>query len=617
MPMRLIFFSLMLLLSSSAYIFAQTYQDHFGTGNDIGVSISTSDTEPSYDATNTLNGTGYFPDQAGASRFLGQSTWGSDMENINYVTQIGIEAWLAEQFTLTGTSYSDMVDNIYSTALAEIEAVHGTDLDLYWGPSLMNISHWQKIVTEEDYLRQRVAFALSEILVTSAQVDQLESPWILAAYYDILYNDTFGNYRDLLYDVTMSPAMGLYLSHFNNPKTDEANNIRPDENYAREIMQLFTIGLYELNNDGTEQLDSNGNPIPTYDNDDIKELAKVFSGFSGSAWHPLVEAELDLYDTPTQFGWWPGAYDRTVPMTVYDSDHEPGAKYLLNGYVIPSGQTGLEDVDNAIDHLFNHPNVGPFIGTKLIKLLIKSNPTPNYVNRVAMAFNNNGQGVRGDMQAVIRAIYTDPEARDCEWIDDIKSGKLREPLIRYSHMIKAFNISSNSERYWFRDNWGFINEVKQSFMHSPSVFNYFVPSYAPNGVVNDNGMVAPEFQILDSNTAINYINQTQNVLQYNPMWVTATVDPENPNFYAFDMGPDDETSLDYSGEIEILNSDGLSALIDHLDLLLCHNQIIPANKTLITNAMQEVIDSGWWSDEEIVGWAIYLVMNLPDYVIMR
>lgn len=608
-----------LFLSVSA-LTAQTYSDYFGTGNNVGITVTTSGAQSNAtDGANTLSGTGYLPDLEQASRFLAQSTLGADYGDIQYVTQVGMKQWIEEQFnTLMTTTYYSESRNIQATALAEIEAIHGIQTDLYWGPELVNLAFWQKLITENDNLRQRIALALSEILVVSSF--QIEDFRKLSSYYDVLYNGAFGNYRDLLYNVTMHPAMGEYLSHFNNPKTDLVNNIRPDENYAREIMQLFSIGLYELNNDGTHKLDALGNSIPTYTNSDITELAKVFTGVSGSAWDLEYYPELTV--DPLEFGWYHSLYSPTAPMTVYDSDHEQGVKNLLNGYVIPAGQTGLQDVNDAIDHLFNHENFPPFIAYRLIQRLVTSNPSPAYVNRVAMAFKNNGSGIRGDMKAVVKAILLDPEARDCALIDDVLGGKLREPLIKHTHLLKAFNASSISERYWFRDLWGYQYE-KQAFLRSPSVFNFFAPNFTPNGIISDNGLVAPEFQILDSTTGIEYINSVQGrTLWDSPMWVQATANPAepDPNFYAFIQDADDLVSLDVTDEVNIFTTQGSTALIDRLDLVLCHGQMTAQAKTTIATAIDDMDAlgwSGWLTPEFLTKVAIYFVQSSPDYNILK
>lgn len=258
-------------------------------------------------------------------------------------------------------------------------------------------SWWQQVIDGPDPLRQRVALALSEIFVVSDNSDAVASnPVGAASYYDMLLGDAFGNYRDILLDVTLHPVMGAYLSHLRNDKSDPRSGRYPDENYAREIMQLLSIGLFQLKQDGTLLRDGRGKPIPTYDNDDITELAKIFTGLS--------------FDGPDRnFG--SGAEAWTRPMRMYEEHHEPGPKRLIRGRHVPASQTGMQDISAAVDNLFRHPNVGPFIARRLIQRLVTSNPSPLYVQRAAAAFADDGHRVRGNMRAVISAILLDPEAR--------------------------------------------------------------------------------------------------------------------------------------------------------------------------------------------------------------
>ncbi len=236
--------------------------------------------------------------------------------------------------------------------------------------------------------------------------------------------------------------MGLYLSHLNNPKSNDEENIHPDENFAREAMQLFSIGLYELNPNGTRKLDSFGQDVPTYGQTQIKEFAKIWTGLGISKVLP------NMYTDEPYFGLGIYGSDLTQPMKMYEEEHESGEKELLGGFTVPAGQTGMEDIEDAIDNLFNHPNVGPFIGRRLIQRMVKSNPSPEYIERVTRAFNDNGQGERGDMKAVIKTILLDDEARSCEWISDKSQGMLREPMIRYTNFARGTAIEQYYGRLW-------------------------------------------------------------------------------------------------------------------------------------------------------------------------
>ncbi len=595
---------------------AQTYDDHFGTGNDQGVTVTSSPVEGTDEGIGSLSGTDLLPDLYGASRFLGQASMGADYEDILYVSDVGIEAWLDEQFAMQGQNFKTVTADIQNTAAAEIYAVHGTGIadDINWHADVCTRAFWQKVVTEDDMLRQRVALALSEILVVSQRTNTVDLPIPMASYYDVLYENAFGNYKDILSQVSLHPIMGLYLSHFNNQKADPTINRRPDENFAREIMQLFSIGLHELNVNGTEKLNQYGDPIPTYDNDDITEMAKIWTGLSGSAWN--LDKYPEMAGQPMTFGRYHERYDKSVPMMMFEEEHEPGPKYLLNGFVVPSGQSGMQDIQMAIDHLFNHSNVGPFLANKLIKLLIKSNPTPEYISRVAGTFNNNGAGVRGDMRAVIKAIYTDTEARDCEWIDDPKAGKLREPLLRFSQRIRAFNLSNQSGRYWYKDDWQLGERQKQGFLYSPTVFNFFQPDYA-NAALAAQQMTGPEFQILDANTAIEYINRVEAGVRWEPLRALGTVDPNGYQFYDFDVGPTDECSHDFTDEIAALQNGGPTALLERLDLILSHGQLSEGTKAIILNLTTTLNDLDWMDKQEVVAWTVYAVLISPNYVILK
>ncbi|KAA3623046.1 MAG: DUF1800 family protein, partial [Bacteroidetes bacterium] len=473
---------------------------------------------------------------------------------------------------------------------------------------------WDKVFRGQDVLRNKAAFALNQIFVVSTRSIRLNGQGFGGSdYYDILYDGAFGNFRDIMSEVTLHPIMGYYLSHLHNRKGDPALGTLPDENYAREIMQLFTIGLYELNNDGSYKLDEDGERIPTYDILDIQELAKVFTGLSGGAWN--VENFPNLEGQPLTFGNALNRYDLTVPMIMWQQHHEPGPKVMIDGTVIPAGQPGMQDIDQALDVLFNHPNVGPFIAIRLIQQLVKSNPTPAYINRVASAFNNNGHGERGDMQAVFRAVLTDPEARDCIWIDDPKTGKLRQPLERFTTVCRAFDIDSPSGKLWMSDAGFLFDRVEQTFMGAPTVFNFFTPFYAEDDYVAPNDMVSPEFQILHSVTAIHYLNWMEDMLTGQPFRNFTGVNPNNPRLVNNNA---DAPFLDFSDEIDVLESDGVSALIDRLDLILCHGELSDGSKTIIGDTITALQDApGNFSSETLVKSAIYFIVVAADYTILK
>ena len=510
-----------------------------------------------------------------ASRFAAGASFGMDYAGIEAIATAGIDAWLDEQFASPVTRHSPIVEDLVRRRDAGEFAAY--ELDIEYLIMFRRLSWWHATVAAEDTLRQRVAFALSEIFVVSDNVDELIiDPIALANYYDMLLANAFGNFRELLRDVTLHPAMGIYLSHVNNRKADPAANIYPDENFAREVMQLFTIGLFELNVDGSLRYD-NGQPVPTYTNTDIREFAKVFTGLSyggGGAY----------FGNP-----WPYF---VVPMRMFDDQHEPGANSLLNGTVVPAGQTGMQDIDAAIDNLFDHPNVGPFIGRQLIQRLVTSNPSAGYVERVARAFNGDTSGVRGDMQAVLRAVLLDPEARAAP-APVAEFGKLREPVVRYAALLRQFG--ANSEDDFIANTGWYLQAVsRQHPLSSPSVFNFYSPAHMPQGELTDAGLVAPEFQIATSNSIIGL----SNLIDYAVVgdFVTDAPAPFLP------------VSLDFDPYFAVAGD--VNALLDRLDLVLTAGTMSPATRDAIAGILNDIGDLNFR-----VRTAIYLVLISPDYAV--
>ncbi|MEM9848230.1 MAG: DUF1800 family protein, partial [Bacteroidota bacterium] len=338
-------------------------QEVIGGRNFNNVTVTSSSSAATSPDENTITEAGLSPNLNASSRFLAQAAFGADYENIMSTAEIGFEEWLDNQLNLpVGFSLKGYVDDLVQIR-KDSTAANGEDpsevgpRSTYW-----RYAWWQYVMASPDIVRSRIALALSEILVISDVPDLEDEPLGLASYYDVLLKHSLGNYRDLLYDVTLHPCMGLYLTHLRNEKTNREDNRYPDENYAREVKQLFSIGLYKLNLDGTQQLDGNGEPIDTYDNDDIAEFAKIFTGLSWG-------------DSETFRNGPKSDTSYAIPMKMYDGSHEPGVKYLLNGEYVPNRNPvdGLADISDAVDNLFNHPNVGPFLARRLIQRLVKSN----------------------------------------------------------------------------------------------------------------------------------------------------------------------------------------------------------------------------------------------------
>ncbi|MBK9107537.1 MAG: DUF1800 domain-containing protein [Saprospiraceae bacterium] len=546
-------------------------------------------------AKSAFNGDGLVGPYYETSRFLYQASLGSSFEDIRQLASSDFETWIDQQ---QSSPYRSLLNDTREIMKEVIDWHYVTGGDSADAPSYANwlqfqYAWWNQHMLQKDRLRQRVALALSEIFVISIESDLQGFGEGLASYYDILKKHAFGNYRNLLTDVSLHPTMGFYLSHLNNPKTDTAQGVRPDENYAREIMQLFSIGLVKLNPDGSPVLDSAGHAIPTYTQKEIQELAKVFTGLG------IAKVVPNMYLDTAIFGMGIYLADMTVPMRMYPRMHEFGPKYLLDGVIIPEGQSGMEDIDAAIDALFHHPNVGPFICKQLIQRLIKSNPSPSYVERIAGIFNDDGQGIRGNLGAVIKAILLDPEARDCNEMMMPSNGQLREPILRYTHFTKAMDIEQYYGRFW-NTGYYYWQGTGQLPLSPPTVFNFFSPSYTPKGALDNLNLMGPEFQIHNSRTSIGYINQVNNWAIYDYVmnsWET-----------------DDPYATINTRELEDLAQDP-EVLLNKLDIVLTHGQLSDRTRQIIKSAIEPFKTGNY--REERVRMAMYLMMISPDYAIFK
>jgi uncharacterized protein (DUF1800 family) len=327
----------------------------------------------------------------------------------------------------------------------------------------------------QDQLRQRMAFALSQIFVVSA--NKVGQDYQMIPYLRLLQQGAFGNYEDLMRAVTLSPTMGVYLDMVNNDKTIPGSGLNPNENYPREFLQLFSVGTRLLNSDGTEQVDSSGNPIPPYDQEVILNLSRVMTGWT----YPTQPGATPRWRNPSY-------YDG--PMEAVDSHHDMGEKELMNGVILSAGQTAQQDLDQAIQHVFQHPNVGPFVATRLIRHFVTSNPSPQYVARVVQVFNSNSSGVRGDLPSVMKAILLDPEAASV----NPPGGHLREPVLFEIALLRALGATVDLNNPLYTR----AREMGQDLFSPPSVFNYFSPLYGIPG----SALLGPEFQIHNFSSSI-------------------------------------------------------------------------------------------------------------------
>ncbi|MEO0899162.1 MAG: DUF1800 domain-containing protein [Bacteroidota bacterium] len=580
-------------------LWSQYFDQYAGNGQPNGITVSSSGAISSqHQASNTLAEFQFSREEElhDVSRFLSQASFGGSYDEIFRVRRIGYEGWFQEQFNLPPTLLSDRTASMQGQ-------LHAGSGEIVVIETVIQ-AWWNMILQSRDQLRQRMAFSLSEIIVVGATSDQLfYAGKGISNFYDLFIKHAFGNYRDLLYDVSLHPVMGFYLSHYNNPKADPVNNIFPDENYAREIMQLFSIGIHELNMDGSLKLDSLGRPIPTYDNDDIKEFAKIFTGLGpGGTSGNFAFFGLDFTQA-----------NATVPMKMYPEYHQGGQKELLNGFQIAGGTDPLEEIGMAVDNVFNHPNCPPFVSKLLIQRLITSNPSPAYIERVAQVFVNNGKGERGDLQAVTKAILMDPEARSCEDRgESLNMARMREPIMRYAHFLRAFEVFNPATSFAMLQNPGFRFEyfTEQMVLKAPSVFNFFSPNYRPTGVMSDLELNGPEFQIHNSRTSIGYINEVD-------YWTfkESLMPLYNPIYYiqsGIPLPDDDYNSVELELDDLLRIASNRDGLLDRLDLILTHGTLSKPTRQTIFEAL-----GGIEEDLDRVHMAIYLIMISPDYVILH
>lgn len=430
------------------------------------------------------------PSAADAARFLDQATFGATAADVSHVQAVGFSAYLAEQVAAPVTQYTGFSYTPHTApTTCQSHAATPTDASSLcardeYSPFQVQRQFFTHALGDTDQLRQRVAFALSQIFVISS--DSVYEAYGMADFQNLLLSDAFGNYRQLLEDVTLSPGMGRYLDMVDNDKSNATLGTHPNENYGREVLQLCSIGLYQLNADGSQQLDATGAPIPTYDQNVVIGFSAVFTGWG---YPPLAGAAAAWNSTNN--------YDGV--MVSFDAHHEPGTKLLLNGVTLPAGQTTQQDLEAALDNIFNHQNVGPFIGKQLIQHLVTSNPSSAYVARVSAVFANNGSGVRGDLSAVVTAILTDPEARGDTPASDA-FGHLREPALFVSAVMRQ--LGGTSDGVYLRSAASAMGEAVYS---APSVFNFYPPGYTLPGSTQ----LAPEFGIQNAATALaraNFLN---------------------------------------------------------------------------------------------------------------
>ncbi len=442
-----------------------------------------------------LRGTDLPASRADAARFLAQASFGPTTADIDALMAQGYAAWVDRQFTLPATSHRAWWE-ARDAAILQATPTSGAGQDQVWE------SFWRQAATGEDQLRLRVAYALSQIFVISALDGNVgNQPRAMAAWLDMLGARAFGSYRLLLEDVALHPLMGFYLSHLRNQKADPVNGRIPDQNFARESMQLFSIGVLRLNPDGTPLL-VNGAPVETYGPADVAGLSQVFTGFSYAC---ATTSSSCFFNGTTGGSSSTSDPDRFFkPMKAYPQYHSTEAKTFLGVTIAPQAVADpLASLKTALDTLADHPNVGPFLARQLIQRLVTSNPSPPYVRDVAAVFDNNGVGQRGDLKAVVRAILLHPQAQ----LTGNGAGKLREPVLRLSAYLRAFPHSSDTGFWRVGNTDNPATSLGQTPLRAPSVFNFYRPGYvAPGSQSAAAGLVAPEMQLLNESSASGWVN---------------------------------------------------------------------------------------------------------------
>lgn len=516
------------------------------------------------------------PTRRDAARFLSQATFGATgPAQVDALVAQGFDGWLTTQFARPAALHLDYLNS-----------QRGRDQKAGEKPYLAEETSyeamWQQWLTGEDQLRARVSWALLQIFVISNIAPDIR-PAAMSSYVDMLNRNAFGNWRALLQDVALHPAMGYYLNMLESEKENASKGTHPNENFAREVLQLFSIGLIQLNADGTPRLGSDGKTQPTYDEAVVKGFAKAFSGWSFGALDNTKSSQFHNHDENDESLW-------VVPMKAWSAYHSTGEKLLLDGKTLPAGQTPEKDMADALDAIFQHPNVPPFFAKQLIQRLVTSNPSPAFVARVAAVFANDGAGVRGNLKAVVRAVLLDAEARGDSPAAHV--AKQREPVIRFANFLRGLGAKSSSglNRIQYLDSSD--DALGQSPLLAPSVFNFYAPGYRPAGPIAAQGWVAPEFQISGETAVAGSLNFFAELV----------------NGGGYGWPEQHRLKLDLAS----LAALDTRALIDRLDLLFFNLGMSATTRERLTKLIG-AIDS----KTESVKAALIVTALSPDHVIQR
>jgi len=524
------------------------------------LSVTVMNPSPGAAASNPINAAIYLASATAAARLLDQATFGPTLSDIQNVQNIGLDSWITQQFNTPDTPLANIPSPL--PALCATANTPTNCEESEW---------WQTVLTGPDQLRQRVALALSEIFVISS--DSVNATTI-TYYHNTLAQDAFGNFQTIMHDVSVSPGMGAYLNMLNSAKAPTGQIA--NENYARELMQLFTIGLYELNSDGTQKQDANGNPIPTYTQDQVQAFAKAYTGWTYATSSGGASTEFPN-KTPNYL----------APMAAVESAHDTTAKTLLDGTVLPAGQTAEEDLEGALGNIFNNSNVGPFVCRQLIQHLVTSNPSPAYVSRVAAVFADNGSGVRGDMQAVLRAILEDDEARAGDTDPTFDGGHLREPMLWITNFLRAVGFTNTDANGSYFSLSNYSNQLSERPYRSASVFNFFPPGY----VIPQTTLNAPEFDLENTASAILRLSLADSMV--------------NNKISGFTI------NLGATSALGQLAASDPGSMVDALGTMFMHGQM-PAQ--MRSETLSAIANLGTAQQVRV---ATYLVISSPQYKIMH
>lgn len=559
--------------------------DSGGSGN---VAAGNGSSDGGNGGTGGSNSDVMFSSKQDAQRFLEQATFGATTASLAELQSGSANQWLTKQFGIASTGYSGFfyVNPSTQGSCATDASIVAQSTDAlmlkncsrdYYGLTQVQRKFFVNAINGPDQLRQRVAFALSQLFVTSGY-----EAYAQADYQNMLLNDAFGNFRDLMRDVTLHPVMGSWLNMVNNGKPNAAKGIQANENYARELMQLFTIGLEKLNADGSVQTDSNGDAVPTYGQAEITAMARAMTGWT----FPPLPGATSKWTNPT---------NRAGKMVAFDTQHDVDVKVLLDGKTLPAGQTAQQDLDGALDIIFNHPNVGPFVGKQLIQKLVTSNPSPAYVARVSAAFDNNGSGVRGDLKAVIKAILLDPEARGGN-VADAGYGHLREPALFIASLLRT--LGANSDGMAPRSA---VAGMSQNIYASPSVFNFYSPQYRAPGAAD---LYGPEFGILDTSSALARMNAVgAYVLQTNGVGADSSVTGS--------IG----TRIDFASWVPITDPD---QLVNQMAAVLLHDDLPADAHATIVAQVKALTAKAIAANPQLPARTVaYLIATSPLYEVQR